>query len=352
MNKLRLGLLGTGIAAERLYLPAFEALRGRIEVVACANRTRKKAERYARLARIPKVVDDAEALFALPEVDAVLVSLPIDEQPHYVLAALAAGKAVLSEKPVGPSVADARRLIAKAKRFDVPWLVGENFAFMEHAERLQAQVSAGKLGEIRLVEAVQMTAMDESNPYFHTTWRTSPKFVGGFVVDGGVHVAHVVRRCFGMPEVGTPLTASFDRRLPPLDTVVATLRFPSGALGTWTSCFSVPYQGPLVRVYGSRATAELFWGHLVIRSPGGPRRSEWRETRFDQKKSSFYGELSHFADVVTKGTAPRVPPEEALLDLELLEALVGKSPVRRGRTEPPAPRGAKPRHLTKRGRRG
>src|SRR6187399_687561 len=150
MKKLRLALLGTGIAAERLYLPAFQALGKRIELVACANRTRKKAERYARLARIPRVVDDAEALFALPDVDAVLISLPIESQPEYVLAALGAGKAVLSEKPVGPSVAEARRLIAKAKRFDVPWLVGENFAFMEHAERLRTLVTTGKLGDVRL----------------------------------------------------------------------------------------------------------------------------------------------------------------------------------------------------------
>ena len=174
MKKLRLALLGTGIAAERLYLPAFQALGKRIELVACANRTRKKAERYARLARIPRVVDDAEALFALPDVDAVLISLPIESQPEYVLAALGAGKAVLSEKPVGPSVAEARRLITKAKRFDVPWLVGENFAFMEHAERLRTLVTTGKLGDVRLVEAVQMTAMNEQNPYFHTSWRISP----------------------------------------------------------------------------------------------------------------------------------------------------------------------------------
>jgi len=340
MKKLRLGLLGTGLAAERHYLPAFEALRDRIEVVACANRTRQKAERYARLARIPKVVADAETLFALPEVDAVLVSLPIERQPEYVLAALARGKPVLSEKPVGPSVAEARRLIAKAKRYDVPWLVGENFAFMEHAEQLRKLVAAGKLGEIRIVEAVQMTAMNASNPYFHTKWRTAPKFVGGFVVDGGVHVANVLRRCFGMPEVATPLAASFDPHLPPLDSVVATLRFESGALGTWTSCFSVPYQGPMLRVYGSRASAELFWGHLVVRNPGTPRRPEGSETRFEQKNTSFYGELAHFADVVLKGTPPRVPPEEALLDLELLAKLIRSAPQQA------------PRHLTRRGRRG
>lgn len=340
MKKLRLALLGTGIAAERLYLPAFEALRGRIELVACANRTRKKAERYARVARIPRVVDDAAALFALPEVEAVLISLPIESQPEYVLAALRAGKAVLSEKPVGPSVAEARQLIAKAKRFDAPWLVGENFAFMGHVERLRTLVTTGKLGAVRLVEAVQMTAMNEQNPYFHTSWRTSPKFVGGFVVDGGVHVANVIRRCFGMPSVHAPLTAAFDPRLPPLDTVVATLRFDSGALGTWTSCFSVPYQGPLLRVYGSRATAELYWDHLTVRTPGGPRQPNGRETRFEPKNSSFYDELSHFADVVQKGVPPRVPPEEALLDLELLEALVGRA------------RKTKPQDLTKRGRRG
>jgi predicted dehydrogenase len=247
-----------------------------------------------------------------------------------VLAALGAGKAVLSEKPVGPSVAEARRLIAKAKRFDVPWLVGENFAFMEHAERLRTLVTTGKLGDVRLIEAVQMTAMNEKNPYFHTSWRTSPKFVGGFVVDGGVHVANVLRRCFGMPRVGAPVTAAFDPRLPPLDTVVATLRFESGALGTWTSCFAVPYQGPLLRVYGSRATAELHWGHLVLRAPNG------RETRFEPKNTSIYNELSHFADVVQKGVKLRVTPEEALQDLELLETLVRSAP----------------RDLTKRGRHG
>ncbi len=74
MKKLRLGLLGTGIVAEKHYLPAFQKLSRRIELVACANRTRQKAERFARLAGGPKVVDDAEQLFALPEVEAVLLS--------------------------------------------------------------------------------------------------------------------------------------------------------------------------------------------------------------------------------------------------------------------------------------
>lgn len=317
MAKLRLGLLGTGVAAENLYLPAFEALAKRIQVVACANRTRAKAERFAKRAGVAKVVDSAEQLFAMPDVDAVVVSLPIDAQPKYVLAALRAGKAVLSEKPVGPSVAAARRLIRAAKPLAPPWLVGENFAFMDHAHELAELVKRGALGDVRLVEVAQLTFIDAKNKYFQTPWRQAPRHVGGFVSDGGVHLANVVRRCFGMPNVVKQLTASFDPALPPIDTALGLLRFDSGAVGTWTSCFSAHYQGPMLRVYGRKANAELFWDHLIVRDGKG------REVRHASKKPSFVAQFEHFADVVQRGRKPWVSPEEALKDLILLEALLG-----------------------------
>lgn len=334
MKKLRLGLLGTGVAAEKLYLPAFRELEQRIELVACANRTRAKAERYARLAGVRRVVSSADELFALPEVDAVLVSLPIVVQPEYVLAALRAGKPVLSEKPVGPSVAAARRLIRAARRYATPWLVGENFAFMSHALKLAELVRAGRLGEVRVVEVRQMTFMDAENPYFHTGWRATPDHVGGFVVDAGVHLAHLVRRCVGTPEVVKPLAACFEAALAPLDTAVALLRFESGALGTWTSAFSTHYTGPMLRVFGARATADLHYDHLLVRDRRG------RETRHDAKTSSFHAQFSHFADVVQRGRPLFVTPEDALADLTLTAAIAGgeraKSRARAGKSQPKA----------------
>src|SRR5688572_19134393 len=180
-QKLRLGLIGTGVAAHRLYLPAWPKLRSKLTVVACTNRTRKKAEAYAELAGIPKVVDSVDELLRLDEVDAVLVSLPIDAQPKVVLAALRAGKAVLSEKPVAPSVAAGRKLLSQAKRYDTPWLIAENYAFMGHVLELQKWLEKGRLGDVRLCEVRQLTVMDAKNPYFHTSWRQDPRFIGGFV---------------------------------------------------------------------------------------------------------------------------------------------------------------------------
>lgn len=314
--KLRLGLIGTGVAASKLYLPAFQRLGKKLEVVACTNRTRKKAEQYARLANIPRVVDSAEELILSPDVEAVLISLPIHAQPELVKRALAAGKAVLSEKPMAPSVAEGKKLVKAAARHAAPWLVGENFAFMPAIEKMRAWLDQGKLGELRLVEVMQLTFMDAKNPYFRTAWRHQPKHVGGFVVDGGVHMAHALRRLMGTPTLIKNLTANFDPALAPVDTAVALLRFPSGALGTWTSCFSAHYQGPMLRVYGSRGTAELGWSHAVLRSRAG------KETRFETRVDSFEAQLSHFCDVVKRGVPVAYTPAEALADLTLIEAIV------------------------------
>ena len=316
MAKLRLGIIGTGVAARKLYLPAFQRLGNKLEVVACANRTRKKAEQYARLAGIPRVLDTAEELMNLADVEAVLISLPIDAQPALVQQVLALGKPVLSEKPMAPSKAEGKKLVKAAARYSAPWLVGENFAFMPAIAKLRSWLDSGKLGEPRLIESFQLTAMNAKNPYFHTAWRHSPKHVGGFVADGGVHMAHAVRRLLGMPVEVKNITAQFDPVLSPIDTAVAVMRFGSGALGTWTSCFSAHYQGPMLRLYGSKGTAELFWSHAVLRNAKG------KETTFRTDVDSFTAQFSHFCDVVKKGTPLAYTPEEALQDLTLIESIV------------------------------
>ena len=316
MAKLRLGLIGTGLAARQLYLPAFARLSQRLTVVACANRTRKKAESYAKLAKIPKVVDGLDELLALPEVDAVLISLPIEQQPPMIKRALAAGKPVMSEKPLAPSVSVARRLLKATARYQVPWLVAENFAFMSNLEQVAAWVASGRIGEPRLLEAHQIVSMDRNNPYFHTTWRQKPRHVGGFVSDAGVHLAHAVRRVLGMPKVVRRLVARFDPALPPPDTALALFKFPSGALGTWASCFSAHHHGPMLRVYGSRGTAELGWDSARFVSPSG------KEQLVKAKRSSFEAEFAHFCDVVLKGEPIAYTPAEALLDLKLIEQIV------------------------------
>jgi predicted dehydrogenase len=316
VRPLRLGLLGTGLAADLLYLPALKTLKKRVQVLACCNRTRSKAVAFAKKGGVPLVVDSAEALFALPQLDAVLVSLPIDQQPRYVLKALAAGKAVLSEKPVGPSYAAGKALVLAAKRYKQPWMVAENFAYMPHILQAEAWLTAGRLGDVRLAEVTQMNVLDEKVPFFHTAWRTSPKFKGGFVLDAGVHLAHVIRHFLGAPVSVRGLTAQFNPSLPPLDTALAVMRFRSGAVGLWRSCFAVRHQGPMIKLYGSKADLEIYESEAVLVSAKG------RHQSFKARRSSFALQFENFADVVLKGARPKVTPQETLADLKFMQQIV------------------------------
>lgn len=316
VRRLRLGLVGTGMAARHLYRPAFEELRHRIELVACTNRTRAKAEEYAAALGIPRVYDTAAEVYADPDVDAVMLSLPIDVAPREVLAALRAGVPVLTEKPNAATVAAGRRLLTAAAAYDVPYLVGENYAFMSHAQQLARWVRQGRLGEVRLVEVRDLTVMDAAQPWFHTTWRQTPAHRGGYVTDAGVHLAHVLRTCVGDPVTIRSLTAQQSPDLPPLDTLTAAMSFESGALGTWTSCFAARPDGPRLRISGSTADATFHADHAELVTHRG------RVTRAELRENSFTAQFRHFADVVLTGATPLVTPAETLADLELLERLL------------------------------
>jgi predicted dehydrogenase len=319
LRPLRLGLLGTGIAARKLYWPALRGLQKQVQLWACANRTRAKAEAFARDTGTPVVLDTAEALFARPELDAVLISLPIDQQPRYVLKALEAGKHVLSEKPVAPNLAAGRRLLKAAQPWlkrGCIWMVGENYRFMPHVRTAETWLADGALGDVRLVEVRQVSLLTPENPYYHTAWRRNPAFVGGFVVDAGIHLAALLRHFLGAPTAIHSLRASFNPSLKPYDTTVAVLRFRHGAVGTWTSAFSTQGKGPRLILRGSRADLTLHGDHAVLEPHHG------RPRRTPKRGLGFREQFLHFAACVRERRAPCYGPAEALTDLAVMQGVV------------------------------
>jgi predicted dehydrogenase len=318
MRKLRLGIIGTGIATNDLYFPWLVKLRSRIEIVAVANRRRAKAVAFAKRVGAPRVHATGEALLGDPDVEAVLLSLPIHLNARWVMKTLRAGKHVLCEKPIAATLEDARRLVRETKRFDRVYLVAENYFFTPHIVKARRWVKKGLLGDVRLVEVSQLTLTTPDNKYAKTSWRRRPKHLGGFVADAGVHLANVVRETFGMPTEIRNLTALHEPRLLPIDTAVATFKLPNGALGVWKSCFSARTSDevPLLRVYGSRANLEIFWGRSVLFVHGR------KPVVVTSRENGFYHELSHFAAAVVRHEKLRFEPRAALLDLELIERIV------------------------------
>jgi predicted dehydrogenase len=129
---------------------------------------------------------DLNALLSSTSISAVIITLPITVQPEIVLAALRAGKHVLSEKPVAADVTSGYSLIAEYQKTYAPtglhWRIAENFecepAFIKAAEAIQA----GRIGKISHWRLSRAAGIEIDNPYYKTPWRAVPDHQGGFIV--------------------------------------------------------------------------------------------------------------------------------------------------------------------------
>ncbi|MFH1570530.1 MAG: Gfo/Idh/MocA family oxidoreductase, partial [Gemmatimonadota bacterium] len=108
---VRWGVLGAGSVARRRVMPAMAASpRRRLQTLMV--RDRERARRLAAEFGATSSCDRVGELISDPEVDAVYVSSPVDLHCQQVLAAAAAGKHVLCEKPMALSPEECRRMIA------------------------------------------------------------------------------------------------------------------------------------------------------------------------------------------------------------------------------------------------
>ena len=131
VSKLRVGVVGAGFGGA-VHAPAY-ALHPRFEVVAIASPS--SAERVARERKIPHAFASVAEMLAGVELDVVSVASPPFDHHDSVLAALAAGKHVLCEKPLALNVAQAEAMLAAAERAGTVCATRSSFATSRPSSR-------------------------------------------------------------------------------------------------------------------------------------------------------------------------------------------------------------------------
>jgi predicted dehydrogenase len=320
MPPIRLGIVGAGIFARDSHLPALQALGDTFEIVAISSRTPESAAQFnAKLSAPVDVYHDMADLLARDDIEAVDLALPITAMPAAIEAALAAGKHVISEKPAAPDVATGQRLLASYARYpDQVWMVAENYRYEAPFVKAREIVTSGTLGRPVLADWAIYVGMRPGNKFYHTAWRQDPAYMGGFVLDGGVH--HVAGLRFVLGEVtGVSATAiQVQHDLPPVDTLSATLQFESGALVSYcvTYAAGAPWYGAL-HVVGERGALCMQRGGQVEVTVDG-QTEVYEVTGF----SGIEGEFAGFAAAIRRGEPHRNPPAEAVRDVAVVEAML------------------------------
>lgn len=225
MADIGIALLGLGRAGS-FHLTSIESLPGvRLRQVYDVN-----GELAARVATDTGAVaaDDAAVAIGAADVDAVVVATPTLTHHDYVVAALAAGKPVLSEKPLGTELAHIDRCYGAADQARVPLLV----AFQRRFDpSFSAAVTATRNGEVGELQFIRSVSRDNPVPSIDYIRRSCGIFHDCVVHDLDM-VCHVAQ---ARPVEVFALASSFIDEIGAVgdvDNVVVTLRFASGLLAT------------------------------------------------------------------------------------------------------------------------
>ncbi len=187
MNTLRIGLIGFG---QRARL-AEELLRDGNDAVVTAVCDPSERGQAAARERYPEalVTDSLDELLA-SQVDAVMVFTPDDLHAAPVIAALEAGKAVFSEKPLAISVEDTDRILATAMRTGSRLYVGHNMRHMPVITLMKRLIDEGSIGEVKAIWCRHFVG--HGGDYYFKDWHADRSRTTGLLLQKGAHDLDVI----------------------------------------------------------------------------------------------------------------------------------------------------------------
>jgi predicted dehydrogenase len=311
ISPIRLGLIGTGLAVEKLHWPALSSLADRYVVTAFTDSSGEQARKFADYSGTgeARATADRAALLARDDVDAVLVSVPIPHLYEVARDALAAGKDVLCEKPAGVDAQQAAAFLALAAGHpDRTFMVGENYFYRDDLRHARALLDGGAIGRPHLMawrHAGQL--VPRAGRFTSTPWRQRPRYRGGVHLDFGVHhIAQIRLLCGDIARVhGAVQTANSTIDAP--SDLVLNLVFTGGAIGNYTASYPeipVPPEPNEMRLYGTEGVLVLAGSSSERRVTRSGSDATTHTTVFRGVDDGHRAELVDFADAVQFGVRP------------------------------------------------
>jgi predicted dehydrogenase len=314
---LRVGILGAARIAELAIVKPAHATGTRLVTVAA--RDRRRAEAFAAEHGVERAIDSYAAVLADPEVEVVYNPLPNALHGPWNLAAVSAGKHVLSEKPFASTAAEAQEVRDAAEKAGVTVLEGFHYLFHPVVQRLFALLDSGELGELQRVEAlVAMPEPDDGDP------RWSFDLAGGALMDLGCYGLHAHRHlgrwAGGEPEL-VDVRAKERAGAPGVDEwLEADLRFPSGATGSVRCSMIHPRFEMTLRVEGTRGAVTVMDfvqphkdDRVIVRTGSG------ESTEHLGTRSSYIYQLEALISAFRGGARLPIDADDAVTTAQLID---------------------------------
>jgi predicted dehydrogenase len=326
-NAIRVAVWGCGSFALKAHFPALLKLEQenlvRFDAV-CARSEASIARARALLGRPDlRGYNEPHELLADRDIDLVVIALPIPAAAAAIRAALASGKAVISEKPCAASVQEAISLLDfHATLTQQPfWSVNENYRCKPLVAKVSELLRDGVIGQIYDLN-FDFTFSLGPEP---EGWRQAASFSGGYAMDFGVHYIAAMRAWFGEVSEVCARSAAMRPFSPGGDTLAAIMTFERGMLGTFKIAFAshvADFSRPDLKISGSHGLLNVNFrlGMLELVTPQGKQNFDFS---FDSwETGGVYETLKHSIGALRGEHALMCTPQEALMDMAVIDAMV------------------------------
>jgi 1,5-anhydro-D-fructose reductase (1,5-anhydro-D-mannitol-forming) len=320
-------LVGLGNIAERVATSLEGAAGAR--VVAVRSRDLAKAGAFAARHGGPTPYSELDEVLADPAVDAVYLSTPNALHAGQALAALAAGKHVLVEKPMALSADDARAMVAAARERDLVLGVGFHLRFHPAHVEMRRLIAEGRIGTPTYAEGL-FGSVANIPP---GQWQVDPVLAGhGSLTGLGVHLIDLLPWLLGARIAEVAAISDGPGKERPVEALTtAVVRFEGGAQGVLTSSRRLPNARNSVRIYGTDGLLEGE-GTVAVDPAGVLRETGSGETRVHELplEDHYRLELESFARAVAGGKPFGAPGEDGVTSVAVTSAIADSAAT--GRT--------------------
>ena len=326
MRPVSWGIAGFGWVARDYARPAIKATGDRIAGIADPDpQARATANDLGLITH-----DTIDALLADPSIDALYVATPNDSHRDIVERAARAGKAVLCEKPMAATLADATAMADIVRQTGI--LYGTAFDQRHHPAHATlrqsiAEGTAGKITAIRIVYACWLDRLwSPEGQGAHPNWRTDrARAGGGALIDLAPHGLDLVQFLLGEPI--TDIAALTQTRIHDYDVDDGALligRTLSGVLISLHVAYNHPDTLPRRRLEIVGTSALLVATDTMGQDPGGQvlrtdvTTGETTQITFETEQSPFERQMRAFADALRNTRAGTFDIERDLHTMRLL----------------------------------
>ncbi len=329
MNTLRGAVIGTGYFSQ-FHFDAWQRIDG-VEMVACCDRDRARADQVSQRYNIPNAFDDFREMLEAIDVDFVdVVTRP---ETHLEICQELAGRgiATICQKPLAPSFEESGQLVEAVESAGVRMMVHENFRFQPWYREIKKLIERGAIGDRLHTISFRNRAGDgwgeeaylARQPYFQKMERFLLYEAGIHTIDTFRFLAGEVSRVWCVLRKLNPVIAGED-------TAISVMEFRDGGIGLYdanryneSTADNPRYTFGQLLVEGNGGTIRLDDEGRLTTQPLGQR---LREHPYQRSTHGFAGDCvrttqQHFVDCLRNGTPFETSGREYLKSIAVQEAM-------------------------------